>query len=1186
MMRKIRNAHTLLCLLSLLVLGLLSWGTAQAAWVSLGGPPGSPVEVTVLQSTPDRIVLHYRIPGFEAEPIVIDGRTYFAISLPHESTILQKGMPELPHVCRSVIIPDQQRMQVSESEASVVELAGYPVVPSKGTLSRTIDPATVPYTLGPAYTSSLYFPAERVQGGAPYILRDYRGLTVEVLPIQSASPEGTLRVAKELTVVLEPTGTDDVNTLDRLGPPATVSVEFDDVYRQHFLNYGLDRYVPVVERGKMLVITYDAFHDALVPFVNWKNQEGVPTSLVNVSTIGGTASAIDAYITNRFNTEGLTFVLLVGDGAQIPTQQADGGSSDPSYALVLGNDNYPELFVGRFSAETLAQVQTQVDRSVAYERTPQLGASWYHKGTGIGSASGPGDDNEYDYEHIGVIRTKLLGYTYTEVDQIYDPGATAAMVTTALNAGRSVVNYCGHGSVGAWTTTGFSSSNVTALQNDSMLPFIFSVACVNGQFEGGTCFAEAWLRSTRNGNPVGAIGAYMSSINQDWNPPMCAQDAAIDLLVDDSMRTYGGLCYNGSCQMMDEYGSSSGSSGANMFLTWHIFGDPSLVVRTATPAAMSVQHSGALFPGQTDYAVTVTGVPGALCALYAVGTLYGSAYTNAAGAATIHMANPPLVPGTLTLTVTAFNKLPVETPVQVLPPSGPYLILNGTTVFDQGGDADGVCDAGEAVGLDVQLKNIGAAAAANVVGTLSSTSSDVVISAGQRAYGNIGAGAIVSVPQPFAVSVLPNTPDQTSVPFVLTAQATEGSWTCPFTLVVQAPVLTTAGTMIDDTYPGGNGSGGADAGETFYLMVQLTNGGHSASGLLSGLLSCESPYVQIPDPNGTSLSVPVGGGTTMSVFQVTIDPACPQPSSLTFHLAASNAAGLVVGLNFDLSVGPWVDDAEADRGWTCGWPGDTASTGQWERSDPVGTTYGTPPQQAQPEDDHTTDPGHVCFVTGNGVPGGLAGDSDVDGGATTLMSPVFNLDGATSATLSYWRWYTNNLGNNPSQDYWDVQVTADGTNWVNLEHTTDSANSWNQYTFDLRNYVTLTDQVRVRFVAADVAPGTLVEAAVDDIMLIVVKPPTTDVPVEQIRAGNGLVSVGPNPLRGPCSIVYAVASAGAVQMGLYDVSGRQVRALVNELVPAGEHEVKADLSRLACGIYFLRLETPRVMQVKQVTVLR
>jgi hypothetical protein len=194
-----------------------------------------------------------------------------------------------------------------------------------------------------------------------------------------------------------------------------------------------------------------------------------------------------------------------------------------------------------------------------------------------------------------------------------------------------------------------------------MLPFIVSVACVNGYFNGTTCFAEAWLRATHMGEPTGAVGAYMSSVNQSWVPPMQAQDEAVDLLVAGAKRTFGGLCFNGSCQMMDE----SGSDGEEMFLTWIVFGDPSLRVRTDAPTSMSATHGDAIDPTAGSFDVTVDGVEGALCSLYGNDILYGSAVTDGSGAAVIPVSGAMSPGDTLTLTVTAFNRVPYFASIEV-----------------------------------------------------------------------------------------------------------------------------------------------------------------------------------------------------------------------------------------------------------------------------------------------------------------------------------------------------------------------------------------------------------------------------------------------------------------------------------------------------------------------------------------
>ncbi len=125
--------------------------------------------------------------------------------------------------------------------------------------------------------------------------------------------------------------------------------------------------------------------------------------------------------------------------------------------MVAGNDSYVDLFVGRFSAENTAQVDTQVQRSIWYERDIDTSATWIAKGIGIGSnqGTGQGDDGQSDIVHLNLIRDYLMTYGHTNVDQIYDPSGTAAQVSAALNEGRGIINYTGHGSNTAWSSTGF-----------------------------------------------------------------------------------------------------------------------------------------------------------------------------------------------------------------------------------------------------------------------------------------------------------------------------------------------------------------------------------------------------------------------------------------------------------------------------------------------------------------------------------------------------------------------------------------------------------------------------------------------------------------------------------------------------------------------------------------------------------
>ena len=573
---------------------------------------GSPVvDVTVLEDSPSQVVLSYSFGDYGTSTVSIDGRDYTLITLGEESQILRAGAPDLPNVCRSVIIANDAAVNVRVLSADWYELDGIDLAPSKGNLYRDIDPDDVAYAFGEEYDRDADYPGELATLGQPYILRDHRGVVVRVNPFQYNPVAGTLRVYTEMTVAIVTSGPGTVNVLQTPTPERELSLAFHQLYKHQFLNYeNRLRYDPIDEEGGLLVICYDAWMPNAQVLVDHKNSIGLDTTMVGVSSIGNNATAIGNYIQDVYDSSDLAFVLLVGDSTQVASPYASGGSADPTYALVDGGDHYPDIFVGRFSAENSSQVDTQVERTIEYELMPATLQDWFWRGTGIASSQGAGigDDGEADWEHMNNIRTDLLAHGYTVVDQIYDPGASASAVSNAVNAGRGIINYCGHGSTYSWSTSGFSVSHVDALVNDNMLPFITSVACVNGQFAGYTCFAEAWLRATHNGEPSGAIGMYASSVNQSWAPPMAAQDETVDLLCAEAYFSFGALCFAGSCQMMDEYGYD----GIEMFDTWHVFGDPSVCVVgvaesptglkvTGDDLAAAGQKGGPFTPDSTVY---------------------------------------------------------------------------------------------------------------------------------------------------------------------------------------------------------------------------------------------------------------------------------------------------------------------------------------------------------------------------------------------------------------------------------------------------------------------------------------------------------------------------------------------------------------------------------------------------------
>ncbi len=657
----------------LLIFQLSTISAAQKTWISVNS--GSPAKCNpeLILSTAATTEVEFKLPGFFIEERNTPVGIAYSVSLPDAAKMLQKGLPDLPQLSYSLIIPDRANMKAEVISSTYTDY-NFSIAPSKGNLKRDINPSSVAYSYDAAYSVDAFYPSEQTSLREPYILRDFRGQTVVVYPFSYNPVSKTLRVYTSLKIRVSQNSTSGAkNIFARLNPATSIDPVFASIYNNQFLNSSTAAYAPLNDQGKMLVISDPSLMSYVQPFVDWKNRMGQPTEMVDVSTIGTTPMDIKSYIENYYNTNGLTFVLLVGDGPQIPPYPSPNGDSDPSYGYLSGNDSYAEVIVGRFSANNSDEVITQVQRSMKYEMYPELNGQWYHKAVCIGSDQGPGDDNEMDFEHEQNIRTDLMNYFYSDVDELYD-GSQGGMdmsgdpnagdLVASIDAGRSLISYTGHGSSSSLGTTNFSSSDVSTLMNYDELPFIFSVACVNGDFNSTTCLAEELMRAFSGSNmkPTGAIATFMSTINQSWDPPMDAQDEMIDILVEsypgNKKHTFGGISVNGCMHMNDEYGTA----GDEMTDTWTIFGDPSLMVRTNTPAPLAITHNTEIDINATTFTVGCTQNQALVC-LSHNNQIVSTGWSIAGNA---HMNVSGLTLGdTLDLVVTAYNGIPYFSEVVV-----------------------------------------------------------------------------------------------------------------------------------------------------------------------------------------------------------------------------------------------------------------------------------------------------------------------------------------------------------------------------------------------------------------------------------------------------------------------------------------------------------------------------------------
>ncbi len=284
----------------------------------------SGINVNILESRLGYTKIEYTFQGYDSKEILIEGKTYLYITAPNMTQLMEKGKPELINFKRSLLIPDNSGMtyRIVSQESEVINTL--PVMPSKGHFTRNIDPNSVPYTFGKEYQADKYFPENNVSLETPYIIRDFRGMTIQFNPLQYNPVQGKMKVTRKMVIeVYSDNSKQVVNPLNRQNPLTKISEDFVGIYSEMFMNYGIGgvRFNPIPEPGKMLVICPTGYMTAIQPFVQWKQQRGLNVTLAEYPAVTGSGNtAIKNYIQAMYNSAGsVTYVVLVGDAADIPT---------------------------------------------------------------------------------------------------------------------------------------------------------------------------------------------------------------------------------------------------------------------------------------------------------------------------------------------------------------------------------------------------------------------------------------------------------------------------------------------------------------------------------------------------------------------------------------------------------------------------------------------------------------------------------------------------------------------------------------------------------------------------------------------------------------------------------------------------------------------------------------------------
>lgn len=679
---------------------------------------------------------------------------------------------------------------------------------------------------------------------------------------------------------------------------------------------------------KYVIVSDPMFRDVLQPFIRWKVKRGfkVIEAYTNDPAVGITSASIKAYLQSLYNSATLTdpaptFVLFVGDVAQIPAFSCSDHVSDLYYCEYTG-DYLPEVFYGRFSANTVNELLPQINKTLQYEQYLMPDPSFLDQ---VVLAVGADATHQLKWGNgqVNYETTYYFNEAHNLVPHIYlQPEQAGSDYSKSMQAnisnGISFANYSAHGSAEGWANPSFTISDVGKLQNVGKYGLMIGNSCQTNAFDQNS-FGEALLRAENKG-ALGYIGA--SGLTY-WDEDYWWSVGSGSIVSDPTYETTGPGMYDrvfhNHGEPRSEWYSTMGQmvfagnlavqeSNSEMkkqyWESYCLMGDPSTMIYFGVPSVLKADYNSLLPLGATTFQIKTEAF--ASVAISGNSILHGVAEADENGLAIVQL-QPFTQTGYADIVITMQNRKPYIDSVSVESPHGPYLTLQNVVVEDQDGNANNLPESGESLTLAILLNNLGNSDAIKAKSTLSTTDAYFTIPVDTHTWPMIAANGSALAKNTFNLQVRDNVPDMHKATFTITTQTDSAIFKSDFSFLVYAPKLLN-GTINFDDSTSGNGNMQIDPGETIVVTMSTTNSGHSTLGEVSTQLFLFGDKITTnPPPLHIGKLVP--GETGSSFFTFTVSPDAIPGSQITLYITAT--AGNYNSISsLNLCVGPQVEDFE------------------------------------------------------------------------------------------------------------------------------------------------------------------------------------------------------------------------------------------------------------------------------------
>lgn len=652
----------------------------------------SRAEITKSDMTALRAVFSYG--SIESVEFQSEKGIFSEIALPGAYPSGEIGTPELPATHELLAVPFGANPTVSIVSFTTTDyrLSDYginTIVPHQHSVRKDQNPEEVEFVYNQdAYQTRALATAPEASIEVQGTLRGIRVGSLVVNPLSYNAATNTLRVFNDIEVEVSFDGADFTETERML--VNTYSPYFDVVYKQMF-NYRqiLDVYTDhpdlMAYPVHMLVIAPENYVSTLQPWTNWKTQKGFDVEVYTTSQAGSSYNAIRSFVQNKYNTgvsagETPTFLILVGDVAQVPN--TIGNESEKVTDLYYGsvdNDDFPDMFYSRMSAENTNQLTAIINKVLQYEQYAMPDPSYLNNVTLIAGW------DSYWNPRVGQPTVNYAttyyyntAHGFNQVNAHLNQGQYSGCYSS-LSTGVGFVNYTAHGSETSWADPTFNVNAVNSLSNTNKYFLAMGNCCLAADFGYySPCLGEAMTRAENKGAfsyigscpssywyedyyfGVGATHTMNGSTPSNIESSTGVYDA---VWMDDTYNTVSSMVFVGNLSVCYAHAGNYQGSVNNKYYwqSYHVLGDGSIMPFRVQPTPNTVSHAQT-FPGGAN-AFTVSAQPGSYVGISKDNVLLGAALVPASG--TVNVPITPVTSGYVMIVVTKPQRQPYTTTIPV-----------------------------------------------------------------------------------------------------------------------------------------------------------------------------------------------------------------------------------------------------------------------------------------------------------------------------------------------------------------------------------------------------------------------------------------------------------------------------------------------------------------------------------------